>query len=168
MKVGSKIEELLEESFAKESQANRKFLAFAGKADQEGCLQVAKFFRASAEGAAVQAYNLLLTMKEIKPTRENLENLIREETRELEEVYPDMLRAARDKGNRGAEAIRIYALQVKKFHLQLCRGLLERMDKPGRDIHYYVCPVCGYMAEENLPGKCPVCGARGELFKKIE
>ena len=114
MKVDSKIEELLEESFATESQANRKFLAFAGKADQEGCLQVAKFFRASAEGAAVQAYNLLLTLKEIKRTRENLENLIREETRETRGGLPgDASVAARDKGNRGAEAILIYAGRLR-------------------------------------------------------
>ena len=164
----SKIEELLRASFATESQANRKFLAFAAKADQEGYPRVARFLRARAETSAVQAYNLLLTLKGVKGTRENLEETIGEETREIGQAYPETLRVAREERHRGAEAILIYAGKVTQLHLELCRKLLEGMGKLEENVSYYVCPVCGYIAEKDLPGKCPVCGTRGELFKRIE
>ncbi len=163
-----KTDERLKESFAKESQTNRKFLAFAAKADQEGYPQVARFFRASAETSAVQAYNLLLTLKGVKGTRENLEETIGDETRKIEQALAETLRVAHEEGHRGAEAILIYASKVTQMHRDLCQKLLEGMGKPEENILYYVCPVCGYIAEENLPEKCPVCGARRELFKRIE
>ena len=66
----------LKEAFAGESQANRKYLAFAKKADQEGYPQVAKLFRAAAEAETVHAHNHLREMGGIKTTKENLEEAV--------------------------------------------------------------------------------------------
>ena len=67
----------LAEAFAGESQANRKYLAFAQKAEEEGKPQVAKLFRAAAEAETVHAHAHLRVMGGIKSTEENLEAAIR-------------------------------------------------------------------------------------------
>ena len=52
----SKTVEDLKEAFAGESQANRKYLAFAKKADQEGFPMAARLFRAAAAAETVHAH----------------------------------------------------------------------------------------------------------------
>ncbi len=66
----------LKEAFAGESQANRKYLAFAKKADEEGYPQVAKLFRAAAEAETVHAHNHLMVMDGIRSTAEILKAAI--------------------------------------------------------------------------------------------
>ncbi len=68
----------LQEAFAGESQANRKYLAFAKKAESEGYGQVAKLFRAAAEAETVHAHSHLRTMGGINSTAENLKACIRQ------------------------------------------------------------------------------------------
>ena len=68
----SKAEDALKEAFAGESQANRKYLAFAQRADQEGFAQAARLFRAAAEAETVHAHNHLRVLKGIRSTKENL------------------------------------------------------------------------------------------------
>ena len=72
----SKSEQNLRDAFAGESQANRKYLAFAKKADQEGFSQAAKLFRAAAEAETVHAHSHLRTLKGINSTAENLKEAI--------------------------------------------------------------------------------------------
>ena len=91
----SKTEEFLKEAFAGESQANRKYLAFAKKADEEGYPQVARLFRAAAEAETVHAHNHLRALKGIGSTADNLEEAIAGETHEFEHMYPEMIEAAK-------------------------------------------------------------------------
>ena len=72
----SKTEKNLEEAFAGESQANRKYLAYGKKADAEGYPQAAKLFRAAAEAETVHAHAHLRVLGGIKSTAENLEDAI--------------------------------------------------------------------------------------------
>ena len=72
MSNGPKSENDLKEAFAGESQANRKYLAFAKQADKDGYPQVAKLFRAAAEAETIHAHNHLRALGGIKDTRENL------------------------------------------------------------------------------------------------
>ncbi len=95
----SKTEENLQEAFAGESQANRKYLAFAAKADAEGFKQVAKLFRAAAEAETIHAHNHLRELKGIKSTKENLEEAIGGETHEFKSMYPAMIDEAKAAGN---------------------------------------------------------------------
>lgn len=83
----SKTEEFLKEAFAGESQANRKYQAFAAKADKEGHTQAAKLFRAASEAEAVHATNHLSAMKAIRTTQENLKEAISGEDHEYESMY---------------------------------------------------------------------------------
>ena len=164
----TKAENALKEAFAGESQANRKYLAFAAKADQEGYPQAARLFRAAAEAETVHAHNHLRALKGIRSTRENIEEAIGGETHEFKTMYPAMIDAAKAEGHRQAEQSFQYANEVEKLHARLYQEMLASLGKPGESYAYYVCPVCGYTAEKAAPDVCPVCGTKGKMFRKVE
>ncbi len=163
----NKTEKNLKEAFAGESQANRKYLAFAKKAEEEGYISVAKLFRAAAEAETIHAHNHLKELQGIKSTRENLMEAINGETFEFQNMYPKMIEEAKEEGNKGAERSFIYANEVEKIHAELYKKALENLEKK-ENVDYYVCPVCGNTFENEVPDKCPVCNALKKFFKKIE
>ena len=164
----SKSEQSLKEAFAGESQANRKYLAFAAKADQEGYPQVARMFRAAAEAETVHAHNHLRALNGVKATKENLQEAIAGETHEFKKMYPEMLEAAKGEANKAAERSFNFANEVEKVHAALYQKLADNLGKTQENYSYYVCPICGYTAEKEAPGTCPVCGTKGSMFKKID
>ncbi len=164
----SKSEDYLKEAFAGESQANRKYLAYAAKADQEGYPQVARFFRAAAEAETVHAHNHLKALKGIRSTRENLKDAISGETHEFKSMYPEMIEAAQAEGNKEAERSFNYAMEAEKIHAQLYQKLLDNLGASQEMNPYYFCPVCGYTVEKEPPDVCPVCGTQGKMFKRVE
>lgn len=164
----SKTEQFLKEAFAGESQANRKYLAFAAKADQEGYPQVARLFRAAAEAETIHAHNHLRALNGIRSTSENLQEAIAGETHEFKKMYPEMIEAAKAEGQKTGERTFTFAKEVEKIHAQLYQRLLDSLGSSQEKYAYYICPVCGYTAEKEPPKTCPVCGAKGEVFKKVE
>jgi rubrerythrin len=163
----SKTLENLQAAFAGESQANRKYLAFAKKADDEGFPQAARLFRAAAEAETIHAHAHLRVMGGIKSTRENLEAAIGGETHEFTEMYPEMLTDAKNEDNKGAERSFDNANQVEKIHAALYEKVLDNLGK-NKSAVYYVCQVCGNTVENEAPGTCPICGAPASKFKKVE
>ncbi|MFH1220279.1 MAG: rubrerythrin family protein [Candidatus Eisenbacteria bacterium] len=164
----AKSEEYLKEAFAGESQANRKYLAFADKAKRDGQPQVARLFMAAAEAETVHAHNHLRALKGINATPENLKEAIAGETHEFKSMYPEMLEAAKAEGHKDAERSFRFALEVEKVHGKLYTDMLSNLGSCQEEYPYYVCPVCGYTAEKHAPDTCPVCGAKGSMFKKVE
>jgi rubrerythrin len=164
----SKSDDALKKAFAGESQANRKYLAFAAKADQEGFPQAAKLFRAAAEAETVHAHAHLRALKAIRSTRENLQEAIEGETHEFKSMYPDMIAAAKAEGHKEAERSFNFANKVEKIHAELYQHVLDNLDSAKEAYSYYVCPVCGYTSEKEAPETCPVCGAKGKMFKKVD
>jgi len=164
----SQSEENLKEAFAGESQANRRYLAFAQAADKEGFPQAARLFRAAAEAETVHAINHLKALKGVKNTRENLREAVGGETHEFNSMYPGMIDAARKEGNKEAERTFYWANEVEKVHAALYQKLLDSLGKSQEDYAYYVCPVCGFTSEREAPDKCPVCGTAGKMFRKVE
>ncbi|MBM4135910.1 MAG: rubrerythrin family protein [Nitrospira sp.] len=162
----SKVEKDLLEAFAGESQANRKYLAFAKKAEEEGYKQVAKLFRAAAEAETVHALNHLRELKGIKSTKENLEAAISGETYEFQNMYPQMIENAKTEGHQGALRSFNFANEVEQIHASLYKKALENLGK-NKEVDYYVCQVCGNTVEGNPPDKCPICGALKKMFKKV-
>ncbi|PNX51871.1 MAG: rubrerythrin [Thermoplasmata archaeon M9B2D] len=163
----SKSSQNLNEAFAGESQANRKYLAFAKKAESEGFAQVAKLFRAAAEAETVHAHNHLRELGGIKGTKENLETAIGGETHEFQNMYPKMIKEAEEEGNESAKMSFNYANEVEKIHA----ALFEKAHKYFSDLEkvdYYVCGVCGNTVENEAPDVCPICGAKKEMFKRID
>lgn len=157
------------EAFAGESQANRKYIAFAEKADKEGYPQVANLFRAAAEAETVHALAHLRAMGGVHGTRENLEEAIAGETHEFRHMYPEMIETARAEGDR--QALRSFELAnaVEKIHANLYKGLLEALDDGDSGRYpYFVCPVCGHTSGHEAPETCPVCGAKGSLYRRVD
>jgi rubrerythrin len=163
----SKSEEDLKEAFAGESQANRKYLAFAKKADQEGYKQAAKMFRAAAEAETVHAHAHLRVLSGVKSTKENLAEAVNGESFEFQKMYPRMIENAKAEGNKGALMSFDYANQVEKVHANLYQKILDNLGK-NEETDYHVCQVCGMTIEGEAPDKCPVCGALKSSFKKVE
>jgi rubrerythrin len=164
----SKSEQFLREAFAGESQANRRYLAFAAKADEEGHPQVARLFRAAAEAETVHAHNHLRALDGVKATKENLHEAIAGETHEFKKMYPEMIEAAKSEANKTAERSFNFANEVEKVHARLYQNLLDNLSNVKESYSYYICPVCGNTVEKVAPETCPICGTKGAMFKKID
>jgi len=165
----SKTLEDLQAAFAGESQANRKYTAFAQKADAEGYPQIARLFRAAAHAETVHALAHFRAMDGVGGTLDNLKVAISGENYEVVEMYPGFIKDAEAEGEKRALRSFSHAWEVEKVHEELYRealALLEAGEKEG-DYEYYVCPVCGYTHKRSAPDKCPVCGAPGSRFEKI-
>jgi len=167
-KVAKSIENL-KNAFAGESQANRRYLAFAKKADEEGFPQVAKLLRAAAEAETVHALNHLERMGEIRTTKENLETAISGESFEFKNMYPEYLSAAKDEKNQEAAWSFTVANKVEEIHAGLYSKATEavRGNKDLPKTEYYVCSVCGNTVEGAAPERCPICGALRKEFIKV-
>ncbi len=162
----SKTEQNLLEAFAGESQANRKYLAFARKAEQEGYPAAAKLFRAAAEAETIHAHAHLRVLGKVGKTADNLKEAIAGETHEFKEMYPLMIATALTEGNKGAERSFAYANAVEKVHADLYQKALDNLGRAG-EVDYYVCSVCGNTVEKEAPETCPVCGAKAKAFFKV-
>jgi rubrerythrin len=161
--------ENLKEAFAGESQANRKYLAFAKKAEDDGFPQVAKLFRAAAEAETVHAHAHLRHMKVVKSTAENLEAAEAGETYEYTEMYPPMVKQAEEEGSPAATTFK-FALAAEERHAQLYARALEAV-KAGKDIEagaIYVCPVCGNVVHGKPEAPCEICGTAAAKFVEIK
>ena len=162
--------ENLQEAFAGESQANRRYLFFAEKADENGNPQIARLFRAAAEAETVHARNHLRVLGEVKSDREDLLAAAGGEQYEFTQMYPGFIEQAGRDGNKAAANSFDLANKVEQIHHRLFGEALKGLDsgKPLRDAPYYVCQVCGYTVEGEAPDRCPVCGAPTRRFKKVD
>ena len=163
-----KAEDGLREAFAGESQANRKYLAYAEKADEEGYAQVARMFRAAAAAETVHAHNHLRALNAVGSTEQNLKDAVEGETHEFKNMYPAMIDDAKAENNAEAQRSFYYANEVEKVHAELYQGLLDNLGKDQKEFSYWVCPVCGFTAGEHAPEKCPVCATPGDKFEEIK
>ncbi len=163
----SKTEENLKGAFAGESQANRMYLAFAEKAEDEFLHGVARLFRAVAAAETIHAHKHLRTAGRIKSTKENLQQALSGEIHEFKKMYPQMIADAQEENQKSAEISFTYANEVEKVHAKLYEKAMQDPDKvPLQD--YYVCKICGYTIAESAPEKCPVCGANHKAFFKVD
>ena len=160
----------LQEAFAGESQANRKYLAFAKQAEADGFGQVAKLFRAAAAAETIHAHAHFRVMGGVNKTAENLQAAVEGEGFEYQQMYPKFVEAAESEGNKKAVASFNNASQVEEIHHGLYSEALERVksgeDLPGAPI--YVCDVCGNTVEGECPDTCPVCGAKKDRFFEVK
>lgn len=157
----------LKEAFAGESQANRKYLAFAMKADEEGYAQVARLFRAAADAETVHAHAHLRVMSGVGDTASNLKEAIDGETMEFTSMYPKMIEVAEEEGETAAVESFGNANQVEEIHANLYKRALEQLGG-NEEVEYYVCQYCGNTVEGEPPERCPICGRPRSRFKKVE
>ncbi|WMJ78867.1 MULTISPECIES: rubrerythrin family protein [unclassified Sedimentibacter] len=154
----------LMDGFAGESQANRKYLAYAKKAEKEGKTNAAKLFRAASDAEALHAQKHLEVAGKIKTTTENLQDAVAGETYEYESMYPEFIKAAEAEGNKAAIGTFKLAMEAEKVHAKLYKEALEKIDE-AEEVFYYLCPVCGNI-EKSIPDKCSICGVPGSKFIK--
>ncbi|MBN1289526.1 MAG: rubrerythrin family protein [Actinobacteria bacterium] len=157
----------LKEAFAGESQANRLYLAFARKADEDGYPQVARLFRAAADAETVHAHAHLRVMKGVKDTAANLNQAIEGETEEFRSMYPRMVEEAEKDGAIDAATSFKYANAVEEIHAGLYQKALDNLGD-NEEVDYCVCQYCGNTVEGEAPEKCPICGAPRSSFRKID
>jgi rubrerythrin len=166
----SETEKNLAAAFAGESQANRKYLAFAKKAEAEGHPGVAKLFRAAAEAETIHAHNHLNVLGGVKSTLDNLKQALEGESYEFTEMYPKFLETSKAEGAGDATKSFHWANEVEKVHADLYKKAIEALEGGNKleEQDYYLCPKCGYTIAGAPPDKCPVCGAKKEEFFKVD
>ncbi|MDR1019601.1 MAG: rubrerythrin family protein [Synergistaceae bacterium] len=151
--------------FAGESQANRKYTAFAAVAEQEGHKDIARLFLAAADAENIHATAELKLAGKIGDTKANLAAAVDGETYEYKTMYPDFEKAAESEDQK--QALRIFGLAkaAEEVHAKLYKEALSGI---GSDTGaaYYLCPVCGYIEKGSAPDICPICKAKGSSFKK--
>jgi rubrerythrin len=158
----------LREAFAGESQANRKYLAFAQKAKSEGFDKVSRLFQVVAEAETIHAFKHLQNLQGVGSTLDNLQAAIAGEHHEYTEMYPAFIAEAEAEGNQQARVSFHLANEVEKVHHGLYEKALQAVEQKS-DIQteaFFLCPVCGHVEENEAPGRCPVCGAPGSSFKQ--
>ncbi|MBI9078460.1 MAG: rubrerythrin family protein [Pseudodesulfovibrio sp.] len=164
----SKTLENLKEAFAGESQANRKYLAFAEKAESEGKPGVAKLFRAAAAAETIHAHAHLRLMKGIGSTEENLKAAIEGETFEFNSMYPAMMDDAKAEGENAVLRYFGFANEAEKIHAKLYTTALQDSGDTFANAEFYICSVCGHTQDGQPVDKCPICGAAPKAYKKVD
>jgi rubrerythrin len=157
------------EAFAGESKANRKYEAFAEKAESEGYVNISRLFKAASEAEAIHAKKLLKAMGMIGSTMENLEKAVAGETYEYTEMYPKFVEEAEAEKKSDALLAFNYALQAEEVHAGLYSEALKSL-KSGQDMSnrtVWLCPVCGNIFLGQAPEKCPICKVFKKIFREI-
>lgn len=166
----SHTEENLKTAFAGESQANRKYLAFAHQADADGFNGTAKLFRAAAHAETVHALRELRNLGGVKSTAENLRAAIEGETYEYTDMYARFLDEAKSEGMKDAVRTFAWAKAAEEVHARLYKMALEAADR-GEDLKVpraWVCEKCGNIEFGEQPEKCTICGHPKEWFKAVD
>lgn len=166
----SKTSDNLKTAFAGESQANRKYLAYAEKAQTDGLPHVAKLFRAAADAETIHAQRHWRALGMVRDTTQNLQDALAGETYEVAEMYPPMLEQAIKDQEISAQYAFKGALEAEKIHQTLFTAALEAVTN-GKDIEEFkahTCMVCGFTHVGGPIDKCPVCGAVWSKFREVD
>ncbi len=161
----SKTQDNLMAAFAGESQANRKYLAFAQQADKEGFPAIGKLFRAAAEAETIHAHAHLRNAGYVNSTVDNLKAAIAGENFEHTKMYPEMIADAKAEGNNVVAGYMEWVNKVEAVHEDLYSKALANPAEYA-DVDYYLCRVCGYTHAGEFKDDCPVCQAKNAAFYK--
>jgi rubrerythrin len=156
--------EALQQAYSGEAKAALRLKVYAEKAEEEGYPQIANLFRVIASSEEIHGARALKVLKEIKTTEENLAESFESERRVAEVAYGEFVKQAEAEGNRAAVLHFSQSKDVEETHSKLYKEAMNHMLEE-RETTYYVCQVCGYVADGILPDICPVCGAKREQFK---
>ncbi len=168
-------------AFNGESNATRRYEAFAAKADEEGYKDVANLFRAASKAESVHAASLAeiiqkmggtatptLTPPDVKTTAENVQVALAGETEEYTKMYPEYIDTAKTEGN--MDAVRIFngAKSAEESHAKFYKEAGDNLESWKEDTKsFFVCNTCGYTVTEVNFDKCPICFAPKEKYEKI-
>ena len=154
-------------AFVEEAKAYQRLLMFAKKAEQEDLPQIAHLFRAVAAAESVHSRRHFTLLESVADTQTNLERAFQTENTVNGIHYLKMLQEAEEDGEETATLVFSQARDVEGFHAKLYKKALDHRIAQ-RSTEYYVCTVCGYVAEREPPENCPVCDAPKERFQKTD
>lgn len=157
----------MQTAFAGESEANRKYTAFAKIADDQGYPQVAKLFRAAATAEGIHASNHMKVLGMLKSTEQNLKDSVEGEQYEFSTMYPNFIKTAKDAGQMEAAKSMEWAFEVEQLHNQMFRAALAKIENgenPSK-VSYWVCKVCGNTIAGTPPQVCNICGTSNSFFE---
>ncbi len=163
-----KTKQNLMEAFAGESQANRKYLAFARKAEKEGFKNVGRIFQAIAEAETGHALKHFEIAEKINGTLDNLKAAAEGEHHEFTEMYPEFIETAKQEEHKKALQSFEYANAAERIHGGIFNELKEKVagGSDAEDKAVYLCPVCGWVGMDPAPDKCPICNTAKKAFKQ--
>jgi rubrerythrin len=153
----------LQQAYTGEAKASLRLKVYAEKAEEEGYPQIAKLFRVIARSEEIHGARALKVLREIKTTEENLAESFQSEQGVAEVAYGEFVRQAEAEGNRAAVLHFSQSKDVEEMHARLYKEAMNHLMEE-RETTYYVCLVCGYIADGILPEICPVCGAKKDQF----
>lgn len=165
--MGTETTKNLMAAFAGESQANRKYLAYARKAEKEGKVNAARMFRAAAEAETIHALREFELAGKVGTTADNLKDAIEGETYEKQSMYPDFAEVADTEGEKSIARLFRSIAEVEGVHADLYAKMLEELENDNGEYVFYVCPVCGHV-EIGRPDVCRICGVKGEKFIEVK
>lgn len=157
------IKEALSQAYTGEAKAALRLKVYAQKAEDEGYKQMAKLFRVIAFSEEIHGARALKGLKEIKSTEENLAASFESEKQVAEVAYDQFVRLAEAEGNKEAVLHFSQSKDVEETHAKLYKEAMNHFMEE-RETNYYVCKICGYVADGVLPEECPVCGAKAKMF----
>ncbi len=169
-------------AYGGESMAHMRYIAFAKMAEDENFKNVSRLFQAVSFAEQVHATNHFRALKNefgdagvnagaafgYINTSKNLELAIEGEDFEIKQMYPAYLAVAEMQAEKDAIRSMKWAWEVEKQHFSLYTDAKKAVDS-GKDMtlgDLYVCECCG-ATQDSAPDKCPICGAKKELFKKF-
>ncbi|MHB8894416.1 MAG: rubrerythrin family protein [Candidatus Geothermincolia bacterium] len=160
------IQDDLFKAYEGESKASVRLKVYADKADEEDYASVAKLFRAVGESEAIHARNALRLLHEIKDTETNLADSLAREQKIAQVSYGSFIAQAEAEDNKPALTMFTWARDVEDQHIKLYEKALEHL-LAEEEPTYYVCDVCGYVVDGEVPEKCPVCGSPSKVFYEV-
>ncbi len=154
----------LHQAYAGEAKAALRLKVYADRADDEKLPQIAKLFRVISFSEEIHAKRALKALREVRKTEDNLADSILSEQGVAAVAYDRFVREAEAEGNQAAVLHFSQSRDVEETHVKLYKEAMNHLLEE-RETSYYVCLVCGYIADGVLPEACPVCGAGREKFK---
>jgi rubrerythrin len=154
----------LRQAYTGESKASLRLKVYAEKAEADGYPQIAKLFRVIARSEEIHGARALRALHEVKTTEENLAESFQAERGVAEVAYADFVRRAEQEGNRTSAILFAQSKDVEETHAKLYKEAMNHLMEE-RETDYYVCLVCGYVADGIRPEICPVCGAKEDQFR---
>ena len=165
--MDDRIKAIFKSIYEGEAKAALRLKLFAKQADREDLPQIAQLFRVISVSEEIHGERALKMLKEIKSTEENLKESFDSETTVAEVAYDQFLKVAADVGDNGASMIFSQSRDVEDIHAKLYKKALDHLMTETQTT-YYVCQVCGYVADGMLPDECPVCSAPQNQFKEFK
>lgn len=161
--MDEKIRNALNMAYVGEAKAALRLRVYAQKAEAEGYKQMAKLFNVIAFSEEIHGARALRVLREIKSTEENLAVSFESEKQVAEVAYDQFVKLAEAAGDKEALLQFSQSKDVEETHAKLYKQAMSHFMEE-RETNYYVCKVCGYVADGVLPDECPVCGAKKEQF----